>query len=193
MHRVKGESFQIPSDLKSRISASQNRLRKWWKKSEKRAMPLQTRKQGWWNAPSVGTIQSPYLKTPEVMFRPSASCVAAKRSLMFWVWDGYSSTSTGGRDQQINILIAVLWSRWLVSLPNAAWSDVSEMETPDLSVWDDKLTVMRLFFSLVLPLLSASGKDELWKSRKPRKNLTTISGLRRTESAWCGSRPPEKR
>ena len=35
------------------------------------------------------------------------------------------------------------------------------METPDLSVWDDKLTVMRLFFSLVLPLLSASGKDEL--------------------------------
>ena len=27
--------------------------------------------------------------------------------------------------------------------------------------WDDKLTVMRLFFSLVLPLLSASGKDEL--------------------------------
>jgi len=35
------------------------------------------------------------------------------------------------------------------------------METPDLSVWDYKLTVMRLFFSLVLPLLRTSGKDKL--------------------------------
>lgn len=30
-----------------------------------------------------------------------------------------------------------------------------------LSVWEDQLTVMRLFFSLVHPLLRTSGKDKL--------------------------------
>jgi len=35
------------------------------------------------------------------------------------------------------------------------------METPDLSVWEYTLTVMRLFFSLVFPLLRTSGKDKL--------------------------------
>jgi hypothetical protein len=35
------------------------------------------------------------------------------------------------------------------------------METPDVSAWDYKLTVMRLFFSLVHPLFRTSGKDKL--------------------------------
>ena len=38
------------------------------------------------------------------------------------------------------------------------------METPDLSVWDYKLTVMRLLFSLVLPLFHTSRKGKVMRT-----------------------------
>ena len=49
-----------------------------------------------------------------------------------------------------------------------------------LSVWEDQLTVMRLFFSLVHPLLRASGKDKTMK-RTTEVDREVMKALRNEE------------
>ena len=53
-----------------------------------------------------------------------------------------------------------------------------------LSVWEDQLTVMRLFFSLVHPLLRASGKDKTMK-RIPKTPVEFDYDLWTTEDGKC--------
>ena len=53
-----------------------------------------------------------------------------------------------------------------------------------LSVWEDQLTVMRLFFSLVHPLLRASGKDKAMK-RIPKTPVEFDYDLWTTEDGKC--------
>lgn len=53
-----------------------------------------------------------------------------------------------------------------------------------LSVWEDQLTVMRLFFSLVHPLLRASGKDKTMK-RIPKTPVEFDYNLWTTEDGKC--------
>ena len=53
-----------------------------------------------------------------------------------------------------------------------------------LSVWEDQLTVMRLFFSLVHPLLPASGKDKTMK-RIPKTPVEFDYDLWTTEDGKC--------
>ena len=53
-----------------------------------------------------------------------------------------------------------------------------------LSVWEDRLTVMRLFFSLVHPLLRASGKDKAMK-RIPKTPVEFDYDLWTTEDGKC--------
>ena len=53
-----------------------------------------------------------------------------------------------------------------------------------LSVWEDQLTVMRLFFSLVHPLLRASGKDKAMK-RIPKTPIEFDYDLWTTEDGKC--------
>ena len=52
-----------------------------------------------------------------------------------------------------------------------------------LSVWEDQLTVMRLFFSLVHPLLRASGKDKTMKI--PKTPIEFDYDLWTTEDGKC--------
>ena len=52
-----------------------------------------------------------------------------------------------------------------------------------LSVWEDQLTVMRLFFSLVHPLLRASGKDKTM--RIPKTPTEFDYDLWTTEDGKC--------
>ncbi len=58
------------------------------------------------------------------------------------------------------------------------------VETSVLSVWDHKLTVMRLYFCLVLPLLRASGKDKTMK-RIPKTPVEFDYDLWTTEDGKC--------
>ena len=53
-----------------------------------------------------------------------------------------------------------------------------------LSVWEDQLTVMRLFFSLVHPLLRASGKDKTMK-RIPKTPIEFDYDLWISEDGKC--------
>ena len=53
-----------------------------------------------------------------------------------------------------------------------------------LSVWEDQLTVMRLFLSLVHPLLPASGKDKTMK-RIPKTPVEFDYDLWTTEDGKC--------
>lgn len=53
-----------------------------------------------------------------------------------------------------------------------------------LSVWEDQLTVMRLFFSLVHPLLRASGKDKAMK-RIPKTPVEFDYDLWTTKDGKC--------
>lgn len=53
-----------------------------------------------------------------------------------------------------------------------------------LSVWEDQLTVMRLFLSLVHPLLRASGKDKTMK-RIPKTPVEFDYDLWTTEDGKC--------
>ena len=54
-----------------------------------------------------------------------------------------------------------------------------------LSVWEDQLTVMRLFFSLVHPLLRASGKDKAMKRNPQKHPLNSTTTLWTTEDGKC--------
>lgn len=60
----------------------------------------------------------------------------------------------------------------------------SVIEVSGLSAWDHKLTVMRLYFCLVLPLLRASGKDKAMK-RIPKTPVEFDYDLWTTEDGKC--------
>ena len=60
----------------------------------------------------------------------------------------------------------------------------SVIEVSGLSAWDHKLTVMRLYFCLVLPLLRASGKDKTMK-RIPKTPVEFDYDLWTTEDGKC--------
>ena len=57
-------------------------------------------------------------------------------------------------------------------------------ETSVLSVWDHKLTVMRLYFCLILPLLRTGGKDKTMK-RIPKTPVEFDYDLWTTEDGKC--------
>ena len=58
------------------------------------------------------------------------------------------------------------------------------IETSVLSVWDHKLTVMRLYFCLILPLLRTGGKDKTMK-RTPKTPVEFDYDLWTTEDGKC--------
>ena len=60
----------------------------------------------------------------------------------------------------------------------------SVIEVSGLSAWDHKLTVMRLYFCLVLPQLRASGKDKTMK-RIPKTPVEFDYDLWTTEDGKC--------